>query len=72
MRSRDSRNDGKRFMMRLDKPTREKLEGLPMQFDKSIAEIIRQLVAQAKLEDFPQGWPLGVRERRLRQDRSSR
>jgi hypothetical protein len=57
MRSRDSRYYGKRFMMRLDPQTWEKLEGLSMHFDKSIAEVIRQLVAQAKLEDFPRTWP---------------
>jgi hypothetical protein len=57
MRSHDSRYYGKRYMMRLDPQTWEKLEGLSMQFDKSIAEVIRQLVAQAKLEDFPQTWP---------------
>jgi hypothetical protein len=55
-RSHDSRDYGKRFMMRLDDPTWEKVEELAMRFDKSAAEIIRQLVAQATPEDFPQAW----------------
>ncbi len=56
MRFHDSRHYGKRFMMRLDDPTWEKLEELSTHFDKSAAEIIRQLVAQATLEDFPRAW----------------
>jgi hypothetical protein len=55
-RSHDSRAYGKRFMMRLDNPTWEKLEDLSTYFDKSIAEIIRQLIAQAKIEHFPEPW----------------
>jgi hypothetical protein len=57
MRSRDSRDDGKRFVMRLDPQTRQTLEGLSIHFDTSIAEVVRQLVAQATLEDFPRTWP---------------
>jgi hypothetical protein len=56
MRSHDSRYDGKRFMMRLDPQTWEKLEELFAHSDKSVAEIIRHLVAQAKPEDFPRAW----------------
>jgi hypothetical protein len=43
-----------RFMLRLDEPTREMLECLSRQFKKSYAEIIRQLVAPASPEDFPE------------------
>jgi hypothetical protein len=57
MRSHDLRDYGKRFMMRLDNPTWEKLEEFSKRFDKSAAEIIRQLVAQATIEDFPETWP---------------
>jgi hypothetical protein len=45
MRSRDSRYYGKRFMMRLDPETWKNIEELSAHFDKSIAEIIRQLIA---------------------------
>jgi hypothetical protein len=53
-------------MMRLDGMTWETLERLSRHFDKSSAEIIRQLVAQATPEDFPERWQLAVRERRHR------
>ena len=65
MRSHDSRHYGKRFMMRLDDPTWEKLEAWSTHFDKSVAEIIRQLVAQAKIEDFPQAWQTAISPRRM-------
>jgi predicted transcriptional regulator len=63
-RSHNSRAYGQRFMLRLDETTRETLERLSRHFDKSSAEIIRQLVAQATPEDFPERWQLAVRERR--------
>jgi mannosyltransferase OCH1-like enzyme len=52
----------KRFMMRLDKPTRAMLERLSRHFKRSSAETIRQLVAQATPEDFPPSWQLAVQE----------
>jgi predicted transcriptional regulator len=55
-RSHDSRAYGKRFMLRLDDLTWEKIEELSTRFDKSAAKIIRQLIAQAEAEDFPKSW----------------
>ena len=55
-RSHDSRTYGTRFMLRLDDPTRDKLEDLSTHFDTSAAEIVRQLIAQAEPEDFPPSW----------------
>jgi predicted transcriptional regulator len=66
-RSHDSRYYGKRFMLRLDDPTWQRLEGLARDFDRSIAEVIRQLVMQATPEQFPQSWQLTAEERRQRQ-----
>jgi hypothetical protein len=68
-RSHDSRYYWKRFMMRLDAPAWDQLEELARHFDASQAEIIRQLIVQAKLEDFPASWHLAVGERRRRQRR---
>jgi hypothetical protein len=62
-RSHDSQAYGQRFMLRLDEPTRERLERLSRHFKKSSAEIMRQLVAQATPEAFPPSWPLAVDER---------
>jgi hypothetical protein len=63
-RSHDSRAYGKRFMLRLDEPTRAMLEHLSKHFTKSNAEIIQQLVAQATPEVFPMSWHLAVEESR--------
>jgi predicted transcriptional regulator len=73
-RSHDSRHYGKRFMMRLDPQTWETLEELSKRFEKSAAEIIRQLVAQATPDDFPQTWQTadGRRRPRPRREASTR
>jgi hypothetical protein len=63
VRSHDSHTYGQRFMLRLDETTAQKLQELVAQFGLSRAEIIRQLVAQATLEDFPQSWQLAMAER---------
>jgi hypothetical protein len=42
-----------RFMLRLNDTTTQKLQYLVDHFGKPRAEIIRQLIAQAKAEDFP-------------------
>jgi predicted transcriptional regulator len=55
-RSHDSRTYDTRFMLRLDDQTRGKLKNLSTHFDTSAAEIIRHLIAQATLEDFPPSW----------------
>jgi predicted transcriptional regulator len=56
VRSHDSRHYRKRFMIRLDDPTREKLEELSKHLNTSAAEIIRHLVSKATPKDFPQAW----------------
>jgi predicted transcriptional regulator len=68
-RSHDSRYYGKRFMLRLDDQTWVGLEALARHFGEPNAEVIRQLIAQAKLEHFPPSWQLAVKERRQRQAR---
>jgi predicted transcriptional regulator len=65
-RSHDSRYYGTRFMLRLDVPARARLEALASHFDASQAELIRQLIIQAKVEDFPPSWHLAAGERRRR------
>jgi hypothetical protein len=44
----------------LDDETSAKLGTLMQTFDRSAAEIIRQLMAQARPEEFPQSWRLAV------------
>jgi predicted transcriptional regulator len=51
-----------RLMLRLDDATQRKLETLMHTFHRPAAEIIRQLVAQAQPEEFPESWCLAVRE----------
>jgi hypothetical protein len=65
-RSHDSRYYGTRFMLRLDAMARARLEALASHFDASQAELIRQLIIQAKVEDFPPSWHLAAGERRRR------
>jgi predicted DNA-binding protein len=64
MRSHDSRDYDERFMLRLDRGARVKLQQLTERLGKSKAEVIRHLIAQARLEDFPRSWPRAVEERR--------
>jgi hypothetical protein len=52
------------FQFRLDHDTPTKLRTLIQTFDRSAAEIIRQLITQARLEDFLSSWQLAVDERR--------
>jgi predicted transcriptional regulator len=59
-RSHDSRRYGTRFMLRLDDETSKKLGILTRTFDRSAAEVLRHLIAQATSEDFPQRWRLVV------------
>jgi hypothetical protein len=68
-RSYDSRIFGTRFMLRLDGPSRTKLQGLVEHFGVSKAELIRQLIAQATPDDFPKSWHMKVNERRMQQER---
>jgi hypothetical protein len=48
----------------LDETTTRKLQEFVEHFGVSKAEVIRQLVAQATLETFPQSWPFALAERR--------
>jgi predicted transcriptional regulator len=59
-RSHDSRRYGTRFMLRLDDETSNTLGILTRTFDRSAAEVIRHLIAQATPEDFPQSWRLAA------------
>jgi hypothetical protein len=51
-------------MLRLDEVTSRKLATLTQTFHRSAAEVVRQLIVQAKPEDFPEGWHLALNERR--------
>jgi hypothetical protein len=62
-RSHDSRDYDTRFMLRLDQPSREKVQDLVDHFDVSKAEIIRQLIAHATPEAFPKSWQIRAAER---------
>ena len=68
-RSHESLRYGKRFMLRLDDPTWATLETLSTHFERSAAEVIRQLLAQATLDTFPANWHLRVAERHRAQTR---
>jgi hypothetical protein len=68
-RSHDSRIYGRRFMLRLDSPSETKLQKLMQQFGTSKAAIIRQLLVQAKPEDFPKSWQMRVHACGARQAR---
>jgi hypothetical protein len=65
-RSHDSGHYQRRFMLRLDAETSTKLESLMQTFHTSAAEVIRQLIAQARPEAFPRSWQLAVEEQRQR------
>jgi Ribbon-helix-helix protein, copG family len=56
-------------MLRLDEPSQTKLEQLIKEFGTSKADIIRQLIAQAKAEDFPPSWQMRTTERCTQQPR---
>jgi predicted transcriptional regulator len=65
-RAHDLHTYGQRFMLQLDETTAQKLQFLVEQVGRSRAEIIRQLIAQATSEDFPQSWHLAVDEQHQR------
>jgi predicted transcriptional regulator len=64
VRSHESGYYHRKFGLRLDEATSQKLEHLTQTFHWSAAEVIRQLVAQAHPEHFPQSWQLAQGERR--------
>jgi predicted DNA-binding protein len=63
-RSHESGYYHRKFGLRLDAVTSQKLETLTHTFGRSAAEVIRQLITQAQPEDFPRSWHLAVNERR--------
>jgi hypothetical protein len=63
-RSHESGYDHRKFGLRLDAVTSQKLEMLTHTFGRSAAEVIRQLIAQARPEDFPESWHTAAMERR--------
>lgn len=69
LRAHDSRTYSRRFMLRMDTASWRKLDTLAQRFDRSAADIIRQLIAQASPEDFPQSWRMAANERRAQQGR---
>jgi hypothetical protein len=62
-RSHDSGHYHRRFQLRLDDASGQKLEMLMHTFHRSGADVIRQLIGQATPEAFPQRWHLAVGER---------
>jgi hypothetical protein len=71
-RPHESRRYGKRFMLRLDEPTWATLGAWSTYFERSAAEIIRQLLARATLDTFPASWHRRVIERHGEQARPVR
>jgi predicted transcriptional regulator len=59
-RSHESGYFRRKFGLCLDEETSRKLEALMHTFDRSAAEIIRALIAQATPEDFPTSWRVAV------------
>jgi hypothetical protein len=57
-------------MLRLDEPTSRKLATFTQTFHRWAAEVVRQLIAQAAPEDFPQSWRRAVEECLPREARS--
>jgi hypothetical protein len=49
----------------LDEPLQTKLQQFIKHFGTSKTKIIRQLIAQANAEDFPNSWQMRAAERRL-------
>jgi predicted transcriptional regulator len=62
-RSHDSRQYWRRFMLRLDDQASARLEELASHFGEPHAEVIRQLIIQSTLDDFPPSWHVAVQER---------
>jgi predicted transcriptional regulator len=63
-RSPDSGYYHRKFGLRLDEETSRKLGTLTQAFHRPAAEVIRQLILQARPEDFPRSWQLAVDEQR--------
>jgi hypothetical protein len=54
-------------MIRVDEETGRQLDLLMQTFERPAAEIIRHLITQATLADFPSSWPVTSEERRPRE-----
>jgi hypothetical protein len=63
-RSHESGYFRRKFGIRLDELTSRKLEAFTQTFHRPAAEVIRQLIVQAKPEDFPPSWRRAVDEHR--------
>jgi hypothetical protein len=63
-RSHESGYDHRKFGLRLDEVTAHKLETLTHSFNRPAAEVIRQLIAQVRPEDFPPSWHMAAMARR--------
>jgi hypothetical protein len=61
-RSHDSRAYERRFMLRFKRAPRKRLQALAKWFNTSQAEVMRQLMAQARPEAFPESWHRAVAE----------
>ena len=64
IRSHDSGYYRRKFGLRLNDETSRKLGMFMQTFDRSAAEIIRQLIIQATPEDFPSSWQMTAHEGR--------
>ena len=62
-RSHESGYFRRKLGLRLDESTSRTLATLTQRFDRSAADVIRHLIAQAPLEDFPPSWQGAVDER---------
>jgi hypothetical protein len=62
-RSHESGYYFRKYQLHMDEVSSAKLAQLEQYFDTSAAESIRQLIAQAALKAFPQGWQLAVEGR---------
>jgi hypothetical protein len=61
----DSQIYDTRFMLGLDQTAQTKLQQLISHFGASKADIIRQLIRQATIEDFPTSWRMRAAERAM-------
>ena len=68
VRSHEPGYDDRRFQFPLNPDTQTKVGMLMQTFDRSAAEILRQLMAQAGPEDCPRSWHVSVGEPRQEND----
>jgi hypothetical protein len=65
----DAATPGTRFMLELDEPLQATLQPVIEHVGTSNTTIIRQRIAQANAEDFPNGWHMRAAARRAPQVR---